>query len=289
MRNELVKPTLPNSSVHVSGTARKAKADGICDLHMHSEFEILKIYEGHTEFYVNDKEYRVERDDIIFVNSRVPHYTVIHKDSRAFFVQFDVNINSEPGDGRVYMSKYLSRFINQGNTEAVVFKAGSEINQKLSDCLDKILDENISRQTSYDIFIKSYIYNIIGILYRENIIKSPEASLDTQIIKIMPALEYIDTHYSEQLTLQELSKLMNINEYYFCRLFKKMVNTPFVQYLNFVRVCKAEKMLLSTDKSISEISYETGFSSISYFNRIFKKYKFCTPSTYRKIKYEPGQ
>ena len=112
--------------------------------------------------------------------------------------------------------------------------------------------------------------------------------IDTKIIKIMPVLEYIDKHYSEALTLPELSKILNINEYYFCRLFKKMVNTSFVQYLNFVRVCKAEKMLLSTDKSISEISYETGFSSVSYFNRTFKKYKLSTPGNYRKIKYESG-
>ncbi len=286
MRNELVKPTFPNSSVHISGTARPAKADGVCDLHMHSEFEILKVYEGQTEFYINGREYPLVVGDIIFVNSRVPHSTGIHKGSRVFFVQFGVDIDS--GEGGVYINKYLSRFINQGNTEAVVFKSGTDINERISPILQNILEENKERVPAYDTFIKSYIYNILGILYRENIIQNPDSLIDTRIIKIMPALEYIDEHYSEPLTLPELSRILNINEYYFCRLFKKMVNTSFVQYLNFVRVCKAEKMLLSTDKSISEISYETGFSSVSYFNRTFKKYKFLTPSNYRKIKYESG-
>jgi len=286
MRNEFVKPTLPNSSVHISGSARPAKADGICDLHMHSEFEILKVYEGQTEFYINGREYPLLAGDIIFVNSRVPHSTGIHKGSRAFFVQFGVDIDSTQSG--IYINKYLSRFINQGNTEAVVFKSETEINKKLSGILQSIMDENNERVPAYDTFIKSYIYNILGILYRENIIKNPDSLIDTKIIKIMPVLEYIDKHYSEPITLSELSTILNINEYYFCRLFKKMVNTSLVQYLNFVRVCKAEKMLLSTDKSISEISYETGFSSVSYFNRTFKKYKFSTPSNYRKIKYESG-
>ncbi|MBQ4631462.1 MAG: hypothetical protein IJB70_10800 [Clostridia bacterium] len=53
MRNELIKPSLPNSSVHISGSARPAKADAVCDVHLHSEFEILKVHEGQTEFYIN--------------------------------------------------------------------------------------------------------------------------------------------------------------------------------------------------------------------------------------------
>ena len=286
MRNELIKPSLPNSSVHISGTARPAKADAVCDFHMHSEFEILKVYEGQTEFYINGRQYPLKEGDIIFVNSRVPHSTGIHKGSRVFFVQFGVDIDSSASG--VQINKYLSRFINQGNEDAIVFKQGEDINNRLSVCLQNILDENKERTPAYDTFIKSYIYNMLGILYRENIIKNPDSLIDTKIIKIMPVLEYIDKHYSEPLTLPELSKILSINEYYFCRLFKKMVNTSFVQYLNFVRVCKAEKMLLSTDKSISEISYETGFSSVSYFNRTFKKYKFSTPGNYRKIKYESG-
>ena len=81
MRNEIIMPSIPNSSIHISGTGRKAKKDAECDIHIHSEFELLKMLEGKTEFHIYGKDYAVECGDIIFVNSRVPHSTSIHKDS----------------------------------------------------------------------------------------------------------------------------------------------------------------------------------------------------------------
>lgn len=287
MRNEVIMPSIPNSSIHISGTGHKSKKDAICDIHVHSEFELLKILEGQTEFYIYGKEYRVRCGDIIFVNSRVPHSTTIHKDSIAFFIQFHTDI--QPDDSEIHMSKYLSRFVNIANEDAVVFKKGTEINHCISNCLDSIRNEYIHKDSSYDLFIKGYIYNILAMLYRNKVIIHPESFFESgNVSKILPVLEYIDANYSKQLTLPQLSEIINVNEFYFCRLFKKVVNTPVVQYLNFVRVCKAEKLLLSTDKSVSEIAFETGFSSVSYFNRIFKKYKFCTPGMYKKIKYDPG-
>jgi len=287
MLNQAIIPTIPNSSIHISGYARPAKQDAVFPMHLHNEFEVLRIYEGKTVFYIYDNAYVIEEGDIIFVNSLVPHKTQIYKDSRAFFVQFSVDISS--GDKSMHLSKYLSRFINFDNENVVVIKKNDSINEQISFLLESIRVENYERKHAYDEFIKADIHKIIAILFREKIIKSPYSFFKTEnVSKIAPVLEYIDTHFSEEIALSDLASLLNVNESYLCRMFKKSVNTSIVQYLNFVRVCKAEKMLLSTDKGISEIAFETGFSSVSYFNRIFKKHKFITPSMYKRIKYEPG-
>lgn len=285
MFNEPILPTLPNSSFHISGVARKAKADAVCGLHLHNEFELFTVVDGKTEFYVNDIEYKLTAGDIIFINNRVPHWTSIHKDSSAFFVQFDTDIN--PGDNSLHVSKYLSRFINYNAADVVFFKCGTELNRELHSYLMTVLDEYREKKTAYEIYIKASLYNILATLYRHKIVYNPNDFFQTQdVSKILPVLDYIDMHYREQISLSDLSGILNINEQYFCRLFKKIVNTTFVQYLNFVRVCKAERLLMKGEKSISEISYETGFSSVSYFNRTFKKFKLCTPSYYKKIKYD---
>lgn len=91
-----------------------------------------------------------------------------------------------------------------------------------------------------------------------------------------------DMMINEQMTLGEIGELLNLNESYFCRLFKKATGSTFTEYLNFVRICKAEHMI-KNGASISESAYGVGFSSLSYFNRVFKKYKFCSPSDYKKI------
>lgn len=287
MREQVIVPTLPNSTVHISGFARPAQRDSICSAHVHTEFEILTMYDGHTEFNVNEQMYIVEKGDIIFVNSRVPHSTNIYAGARAFYIQFGVGMNTE--DKYTKFSKYLARFINSGSDDVVIFKKGTEINETLLPLLDKILSENIEKKPAYETFVKSYMYNILAVLYRYNVLNTPDSFFkDGNISKLLPVLEYIDNHYNEPITLEQLASILHVSEYHFCRMFKKTIKTSLVQYLNFVRVCKAEKMLISTDKSISEISFENGFSSVSYFNRIFKKQKSCTPGEYRKIQYAPG-
>ncbi len=287
MLNQLIIPSIPNSSIHISGYARPAKQDYSFPLHLHNEFEVLRIYEGKTVFTVYGKKYTVEQGDIIFINSLVPHSSEIFAGARAFFVQFSVDINSQ--DDSTHLSKYLSRFINFDNDSVVLIKKESIVNSAISDLLENIRIENMERNHAFDEFIKADIHRIIAVLYREKIIKSPYSFFKSEnVAKIVPVLEYIDAHYNEEITLSDLSDILNVNESYLCRLFKRIVNTSVVQYLNFVRVCKAEKMLISTDKSISEIAFDTGFSSVSYFNRTFKKHKFTTPSSYKKIKYEPG-
>ena len=88
------------------------------------------------------------------------------------------------------------------------------------------------------------------------------------------------------ITLDDVAKEQNLNPSYFCRVFKRASGSSFVDYLNFVRICKSEKMLATSEKSILEIACDVGFSSLSYYTRIFKRYKNCTPNEYRRAYYE---
>ena len=79
-----------------------------------------------------------------------------------------------------------------------------------------------------------------------------------------------------------MARLCNMSYRYFSRIFKRVMNKSFNDYLNFVRITEAEKLLTATDMNITEIAYATGFSSSSYFIKIFSKYKNVSPSRFRK-------
>lgn len=94
----------------------------------------------------------------------------------------------------------------------------------------------------------------------------------------------VDTYYSEALTLKECADRLFINEKYLGRIFKEQVGMSFHEYLNYVRLWRAQHLLNDTTLSISVIAYECGFSNISYFNRLFKKLFHATPSEFQKSK-----
>ena len=123
---------------------------------------------------------------------------------------------------------------------------------------------------------------LIASLRRQGVISDQIQKKREEINKIRPVLEYINENCGESLSTAQLSSMFNFNEQYFCRLFKNIVGTSPIDYINFVRVSKAEK-LLKTERSLLKIANDMGFSSLSYFNRVFKKYKHYSPGEYKKI------
>lgn len=96
-------------------------------------------------------------------------------------------------------------------------------------------------------------------------------------------MDYLDTHYSENITLEEAANIANFSKFYFTRLFKQYTNQTFYDYLSAKRIQAAEQMLIVPNLPITEISLKSGFASLSSFNRTFKRLKGCSPSEYRTL------
>ena len=97
----------------------------------------------------------------------------------------------------------------------------------------------------------------------------------------MPIVEFIEKNYVSIISLNDISNVLHMNKNYICKIFKIATNKTIMDYLNFVRVENA-KALLKSGISIFQVSSSVGFSSQSYFNKVFKKYILCTPSEYKK-------
>jgi AraC-like DNA-binding protein len=95
------------------------------------------------------------------------------------------------------------------------------------------------------------------------------------------AFEYMNKHYAEQISLKEMAKISNMTEASFSRFIRKNTGSTFIDSLTDIRLGHACRMLIDTTHSISEISYQCGFSNISNFNRLFKRKKTCTPKEFR--------
>ena len=96
------------------------------------------------------------------------------------------------------------------------------------------------------------------------------------------AKDYIRQNFQKDLTLDEVSKIVDISPYYFSKLFKQETGENFIEYLTKIRMKHAEKLLLDPSYSIKEICVMSGYGDPNYFSRIFKKYEGVTPSEYRE-------
>ncbi len=279
MRNEQIKFNVPKLFVRVNKRGYY-KQGTKCDLHCHDEIEFLIVYDGEYTVGVDGTEYSVKAGEIAFINSGVPHTTLTPVRAESSLIQFKEldYINSE-----LYAEiKYSKALISAANPPIVILK-----DSDISASLEEVLEETDKNEPASDFFIKSAIHKTLGHLYRKGILTDPSELLDMKSIqKVMPVMTYVNEHFDEDISLSQVSEMLNFDESYFCRLFKSATGTTFTEYLNLVRVRKAEKLLKKTSNSILEISEAVGFSSVSYFNRIFKKNRHLSPRAYRAVLYE---
>lgn len=277
MQRELLPFAMPhikiNTSDHVMRTRRK-----ICDFHFHSELEFLYIMEGNLCCHTDEKDYYINKGEVIFINSLTPHYTEnIGENTRCIMVQFE---NPSHITGPL---KYLTRYLLKTDLPCYIFKNSDEHCSFMREKIFGISSEYHEKNPSYEHFMVAYMYDIIAVLYREKFLSNDaELFAKINIKSILPIIELIDEQYDKDFSLREISHILHLNESYICRLFKKATGGTVMDYLNFVRVCKAEK-LLKSGLSVGEVSSCTGFSSQSYFNKVFKKYNLCSPSEYRNL------
>jgi AraC-like DNA-binding protein len=108
-------------------------------------------------------------------------------------------------------------------------------------------------------------------------------SLSTHSNRIQVAYSYILKHYAKtDLKIGDVAAQVNMSDSAFSHFFQKYAFRSFTQFLVDIRIGHACKLLLETDETIGQISYESGFNNIANFNRLFKKYRTCTPVEYRR-------
>ncbi|MBQ1848943.1 MAG: helix-turn-helix transcriptional regulator [Lachnospiraceae bacterium] len=102
------------------------------------------------------------------------------------------------------------------------------------------------------------------------------------IDKINAACRFIAENCDKDLTLDSIADQVGFSSCYFSRVFKQTIQCNFVEYLTLQRLKRAQNLLADTDDAITTIAMESGFKSISTFNRVFQKYKGCSPSEFKR-------
>jgi len=255
-------------------------------LHFHSEYEIIYIKQGTGTRFLGNSITKFRAGDILLIGSNLPH-----------FMKSDEEYHSGDADLRVkgtiiqfekefmyYAINHYPHFIKIKNlfqeSQRGIYFAAARFS-KLQDLIEKIPLENGLNQMMLFLEILKEMSETEN---RQTISTTDfvnETIYDTK--RIDKVISYLNKNYTRNVSLDEIASFAAMNSSAFCRYFRSKTGKSFKNYILDMRIGYACKLLLMEDISISQLSSQCGFETISHFNKSFKKNTGYVPSQYRKM------
>lgn len=248
--------------------------------HCHKYLELNYCIEGSCLIKVNGESYECRSGDFVIIHTMEGHSLTRTPDCKILGVQMDLSVLDVP-NSVFYESQYLLPFIR--GKVSYQQRIRTQKGSMLESILSEILIEYQRKSLGYEMYIRGDILRLFAYLIRTEVIEIVDKDVNFQEIqRIRPVIDHMENNIGTELSVAEASKIACMSYYHFCRLFKKVTGKTFVEYQNFIRIKQAEKLLITTDSTILDIAFNTGFGSIAYFTRVFKKETGETPANYRK-------
>ena len=250
---------------------------GETNLHLHSYLELFYFESGKGFFEIDNKVYPLQADKLLIVDAKKLHLQ--YSDSRKrplTYYNFSIDhlhLKNKPANSITSGGFFIYTFPSKQNKiRANIIRLMNEFENKQYNYNNKI----------YAIFTEILIDTLRLVLHDDDFSeKNEDSNVNRRFLE--GAKEYIEEHYKDPLSLEELLKQSFMAKSYFVTQFKKLFNISPMQYLTLVRVEKAKLLLQNTDDSVTLIASETGFNSPVYFAEVFSKLVGVSPSNYRKI------
>jgi AraC-like DNA-binding protein/mannose-6-phosphate isomerase-like protein (cupin superfamily) len=249
--------------------------------HTHDEFEIYYLIHGERSYFIENRIYHVRPGSLVFINRNTIHMTSQYGDS--YHERVVIEMKSEPLSsilactGELSLSDFFAR--NQGLIELT-----EDDQAYVLSLLDDISHEINARAPGYRLMTMEKLLRLLFFSQRYLVHNEPAPSLSTMAThqKITEVASYISANCAEASSLDYVAKRFFMSKSYLSRIFKEITGYTVNEYINVNRIQKARVLLAESDLNITEIAEALGYDSITYFEKIFRKYTETSPLKYRK-------
>ncbi|UVI32006.1 AraC family transcriptional regulator [Paenibacillus spongiae] len=260
------------------------RAGELFEPHWHESLEIIYILSGSATFTVDDDKYFLEADDYLFVNSDKIHGATFAETCRFQAIVFDLKMCLGTGLD-ICNHKYFNRMLERQLLLPDVIDKDSAIYPDIQQWIRQLYGKYEMKGNGYELYAKGLLTLIVASLIEHDQMIAPDKNRlnkTNQMNRLKLALNYMASHYQESIPVKNLADLSNMSLYYFCRYFKSVTGCTPVEYLNRLRIAKAETLLATTDKRVIDIAFESGFNSLNYFSEMYRRMKGINPSEARE-------
>lgn len=247
--------------------------------HHHPAVEVILCVEQSYHVTVTNQSFTLHPGDILIIPPHLLHSIESKKGAR-FIGLFNIDMLNAFSDFKTLTPALLTPHLLNPELAPQTY-------DKVYKTFMKIIDYYFSNEIMWEFSIYSEILKLLALIgqyrYGNPLHDSKlDKSASENYEKFATLLTYVDSHYANEITLEQAASLVGFSKFHFSRLFKEFTNCTFYDYLSQTRI-QAAKRLLSTGTSITDIAFQTGFNSLTSFCRCFKKYTDLSPSEYRDL------
>lgn len=260
------------SAIYITHSKIAKSLNYMPHMHYHPDYELFYIISGDASFIINDTCVSLSDGDLLLIPPNTIH--------RSFYPSHKYTDRIELCISPDILDKNTKEILEQLLTE-YHRNFPLKYRSKTISLLKSIMDEvNFSDKPFSLTLAKAYVYEILVHLFRHSKSTTTQSKNENPIIQNV--IEYVEKNYSDDLSIPGIAKKFNISESNLYRVFNQHTNMSINNYINFIRINKAETLLLETDLSITEVAFRCGFNDGNYFSTVFKKYNGNSPSNFKK-------
>ena len=257
-------------------------------IHWHNDLEINLIREGDTVFQVYQKSYRVRTGEGFLLNRNVPHSCSSPGNEHVRYSTILVRPDFLYGDfGSDVERKCFQPFLQNSAIPCIYLTGFDENGKEILQKLNQVEEAFDRKRFCYELKIKGLLCEAFAMIlygHRQELTKFVPANLQ-ELERLEKMLNYLNMHFTEVISLQDLADQVHLSREVCCRLFKKMTGKTITGYLEEYRVNKSFSLVQSGQYSMTQITEMVGFSNPSRFASAFRKRFGCNPGEYNSVKH----
>lgn len=259
------------------------------DVHMHDFVEIVYFKSGIGSHTINGKEYSISNGNLCIINTQTEHHYHIKPNSDNKEIQvkniiFYPQFLDEKYNANNFINEICLDLFPTIQLEPCKYIHISRDCNKDFAALFNVTEHELSlKEEGYLDVVKNCLWSILIKIFREKSVQEKKSSILLKNIEIVEkAIDLLDRHYNENLTLQDFAERFHFSTVYFNSIFKNYTGLTFRKYQQKLRCEKAKKLLETTDKTVADICLAVGYQDPKQFFVLFKRIIGVTPSEYRK-------
>jgi AraC-type DNA-binding domain-containing proteins len=258
---------------------------GFIDWHWHEELQFCIITKGIVDFSVNGDSLILYEGDGLFINKEQLHKAKNYHDTDSSYMCLDFHSNLISSfAGSIINTKYIQSYADNSAIKYCILKNNIDWQSIILKKLLIIYQEYNNKEIGFELQIFISLLEVWQILLKSYFITFPNNEFSNGNSRIKKIIDYINNHYMEKIELTDLANEVNLSKSACCREFKRHMKCNIFEYIINYRLLISTKFLLTTNESITNIAYQCGFGSTSYFIEKFKKQTGVSPFVYRKEK-----